>query len=286
MVYYPYFRGKQFDLLALKTLAQSEKLSENIQPVIEPVKNSATLQGTLKELTKKERSFYLIDNPQAGDFLTEDGLQQLAEITVPKAHIIDSLWEGAKDPQLLVADKAAAITRFSANLVSEVPVIVPLEFRILEKVSGPKILSEDPFTRVRNSFYPENRDESFTDSYRTFRRRGFVGFSDFTLDSRIYYDKSYPSRTLVLHLTYPTSTEVRIRHFTAAAEEIPFKEQYFQIMEQVLSEESRLFGEERTAGLQLLVDAYEAARFPGMGVMRKAAVMHHLEIIGRVLQAD
>lgn len=283
MAYYPYFRGKQFDLLAIKALIQEKKLSEMIRPVIEPVKNSRTLTGTLKELGRNDGSFYLIENPQAGDFLTETGRQELAEINVPKAHILTGPLGDSDKQGLLIAEKAAAV---SEGLATEVPVIVPFEFRIMRKIHAPQILSEDPFTRIRNSYYSQSADETFSDSYQTFKRRGFVGFSDFTLDSRIYYDQSYPSQTLVLHLSYPTTNEVRIRHFTASEEELPLKAQFLQVMDQVLLVEKQLFGMERTSGVQLLADAYEASRFPGMGVMRKAAVMHHLEVMGRVLQAD
>ena len=37
----------------------------------------------------------------------------------------------------------------------------------------------------------------------------------------------------------------------------------------------------QTSGLELLLEAYEKDKFPGMGVLRKAAVMNHLELISR-----
>ena len=53
-MYYPYLRGKQFDLLALKGKFWNRGLlSTKIQPIIEPVRDSATLKNVI-ELFQKE----------------------------------------------------------------------------------------------------------------------------------------------------------------------------------------------------------------------------------------
>ncbi|WP_426093416.1 sce7725 family protein, partial [Escherichia coli] len=52
-MYYPYLRGKQFDLLALKEALSRGLLSNKIQPVIEPVRDSATLKNVIELFQKK-----------------------------------------------------------------------------------------------------------------------------------------------------------------------------------------------------------------------------------------
>ncbi|XFE28377.1 sce7725 family protein [Listeria innocua] len=47
-MYYPYLRGKQFDLLALKEALSRGLLSNKIHPVIEPVRDSATLKNVIE----------------------------------------------------------------------------------------------------------------------------------------------------------------------------------------------------------------------------------------------
>ena len=47
-MYYPYLRGKQFDLLAVNTLIKEARWSERIRPIIEPVRDSATLKKTIE----------------------------------------------------------------------------------------------------------------------------------------------------------------------------------------------------------------------------------------------
>lgn len=69
-MYFPYLRGKQFELIALRELStlMSSK-SEKISPIIEPVKGSSTLKSTLKELVAKNINFNFILNPRVGSFV-------------------------------------------------------------------------------------------------------------------------------------------------------------------------------------------------------------------------
>lgn len=47
-MYFPIFRGRQFELLALRECIEGNLLSENILPIIEPVKASSTFVKTLE----------------------------------------------------------------------------------------------------------------------------------------------------------------------------------------------------------------------------------------------
>lgn len=285
MMYYPYFRGKQFDLLALTTLLIDQRLSKKIVPIIDPVKNSATLKKFLVEIQKKKHPFFIVQNPQAGDFLTLTGAEYLDTLSAPKASIIDQPIETFQhSSELFIAERAAPILE-SDWQNNQIPVLIPEEFRLLQKIQGPKILSQDVYTRLpRSEFYQECLDELFSTTHLTFRKRGFDGFSDFSIDSRIYYEQSYPSKYLSLHLVYFEKEVLRIHHFLSTNEELSQKEQFFDLMEQLLCWKEQLCGGETTLGFTLLLDAFSAEKFPGMGVMRKAAVMHHMELMSRYLE--
>lgn len=54
-MYYPFLRGRQNELLALQELLKNSKLSENIVPIIEPVKMSPTLLKTLRLFEERDR---------------------------------------------------------------------------------------------------------------------------------------------------------------------------------------------------------------------------------------
>lgn len=47
-MYFPYLRGRQFELIALRELVEKDVLSSKIIPVIEPVKLSSTLLKTIE----------------------------------------------------------------------------------------------------------------------------------------------------------------------------------------------------------------------------------------------
>jgi hypothetical protein len=67
-MYYPYLRGKQYELLLLRENAKFIK-ENNIHPIIEPVKdNFAAIKRALNELNKKKVEYVLIANPQIGDY--------------------------------------------------------------------------------------------------------------------------------------------------------------------------------------------------------------------------
>ncbi|WP_086314399.1 hypothetical protein A5821_001966 [Enterococcus sp. 7F3_DIV0205] len=283
-MYYPYFRGKQFDLLALTSLLENDYLSSQIIPIIEPVKNSNTLKKCINLFQKEDHPFYLIQNPQAGDFLTEEGLLYLNSLPLDKAVIIEQPIETlSEESQLFVINNATPALQ-SDWQENQAKVLIPKEFRLLKKVKGKKIISQDPFTRLpKSSFYQECSDEFFSDIHLTFQKSGFVGFSDFSIDSRIYYEHSYPSRILSLHLVYFENDHLRIHHFLSSEELPTQKDKFFELMKEVEEWKNVLCGDHVTLGLELLFEAISKDKFPGMGVMRKAAVMHHMELMSRYL---
>lgn len=283
-MYYPYFRGKQYDLFALTALLENNLLSSAIQPIIEPVKNSKALTTFIELSQQKHQPFYLIQNPQAGDFLTADGMKRLQSLQLSKALIVEQPVETlTESPELLIVGGSAPALE-SDWQSNQTKVLVPEEFRLLRKIKGQRILSQDVFTRLpRSSFYQECQDELFSTAHLTYQKRGFVGFSDFSIDSRIYYEHSYPSKILSLHLVYFNDEKLRIHHFLSSEEAPTQKDKFFELMDDITVWLDRLCGNQITFGLQLLLDTASADKFPGMGVMRKAAVMHHMELMARYL---
>lgn len=283
-MYYPYFRGKQFDLLALTELVEKNCLSKKILPIIEPVKNSNTLKKFVEVFHREKHPFYLIQNPQSGDFLTKEGSLYLNSLPLNKAMIVEQPIETLNEqPQLFVIRNSTPALQ-SDWLGNHTKVLIPKEFRLLQKVKGDKILSQDVFTRLpKTSFYQECLDEFFSDTHLTFQQNGFVGFSDFSIDSRIYYEHRYPSKILSLHLVYFENSMLRIHHFLSSEETPSQRDKFFEVMDEIRTWKSKLCGENVTLGIDLLFEAVSNDKFPGMGVMRKAAVMHHMELISRYI---
>lgn len=72
-MYFPYLRGRQFELLALRELAENSLICKHIIPIIEPVKLSSTLLKTLECFIASNRDVAVIHNPQVGNFGNDVG---------------------------------------------------------------------------------------------------------------------------------------------------------------------------------------------------------------------
>lgn len=70
-MYFPYVRGRQYELLALREIAASGLLGSSIIPVVEPVKLSSTLSKTMEEFIAQEKKLGIVCNPAVG-FFTSD----------------------------------------------------------------------------------------------------------------------------------------------------------------------------------------------------------------------
>lgn len=74
-MYFPYLRGKQFELIALREISQFVEFKDLISPIIEPVKEtSVTLIKTVQILLSNNQNFNLVINPQVGDIKSVENI--------------------------------------------------------------------------------------------------------------------------------------------------------------------------------------------------------------------
>lgn len=86
-MYYPYLRGKQFELIALREFSKETPTPSHVCPIIEPVKSSFNgLKTAIDALSSKKISFALVLNPSDGDFRRE---QQDILVNLPSLSEID-----------------------------------------------------------------------------------------------------------------------------------------------------------------------------------------------------
>ena len=78
-MYYPYLRGRQFELIALREFALQRGDNNNIIPIIEPVKKTFnSMKLAIPKLIEGNVKFALILNPQVGEM--EDNNQIVDEL--------------------------------------------------------------------------------------------------------------------------------------------------------------------------------------------------------------
>ena len=80
-MYYPYLRGKMYELLAVRELIEKGLIdSKYISPIIEPVRNYSTFISLLKEAKTVNYKLNIISNPQVGEYNDLDQLQSLIKV--------------------------------------------------------------------------------------------------------------------------------------------------------------------------------------------------------------
>lgn len=70
-MYFPILRGRQFELLALRECVSKNILSNQVIPIVEPVKVSSSYTMTVDSFIKTDRSIAIIRNPQVGSWIKE-----------------------------------------------------------------------------------------------------------------------------------------------------------------------------------------------------------------------
>lgn len=309
-MYFPYFRGKQFELLTIRETTDLIAQSKFI-PIIEPVKSTlSTLEKALDEIISAQINFVLIINPKVGDFkndstplikrLVEEKLinytnYSLGYILDSSSNLLDVIDFINRYPdkkkvlihcdfphfkalleQVKSEDVAGHI--FVDGLATE---LYQTKFR---KHGGYRVLVRDGFRKTKNADYPE--DESFSDLHLTYEIKGFSGFGDFSIVGTEFSETGGPAYAVAIHVTYfdPNDGVIRIRHFLSKTVGTPvdpagkFLEALERLMNWVNEEDSPVL---KTQAILEFEDLYSRQHFPGLGIVKKISMKHHLELMSQ-----
>ncbi|WP_334331858.1 sce7725 family protein [Companilactobacillus sp. HBUAS59544] len=301
MIYYPYFRGRMYDLLALKELVENNLLGPNIVPLIEPVRDSKELQMTVQTFIDHQQPFSVIANPQVSVYgLNDTKLYPLPEVEnvefYTRSAILsadfssDFLQTSGRQKSLLIAQNYQLLKAYqhSQILKSVDKILIPDVARI-HKLAGEKAaLLADPLTFVKHVEDYSMLTDEFFEPANWYRMIDFDGFSDYSMVGHVYFDKGMPSRAIALHLIYATQDgSLRIHHFVSDSNESMRgqKNKFFEALDKLIPwVKENISGLNMTWGLERLLEFGSGDKFPGLGVVKKLSIMHHLELMGRLLE--
>ena len=213
-MYFPYLRGRQYELLALRELVSSGLLSTNILPVVEPVKLSSTLSKTMEEFIRQGRKLAIICNPAVGSFNSDMSdaekdinrqrfLDLLDNPYIVKSHIMKAdsqaqilSWKDSKNVQakdwLVICNNRDYVESYKCIFgeISPQYVLIPDEFR--RKIRRKKVLFEDKFEKCdRNSDYLKQPDEFFSEDHIFYDEEGYIGFGDYSVIGKDYLEAGF-----------------------------------------------------------------------------------------------
>lgn len=313
-MYYPYVRGRQYELLAMKELLITDLLSEKIVPIIEPVKLSPTFIKTLEAFIMSNRKLCIIINPSVGTFntdmqdndkaaLREKFLELIEEDSIQKAYIVKKnsvaalkKWNidyNTQNTDWIVINNNREYLSVYSEIYShgECPLVsfIPDESIFRRSTRCNRGLLEDRFEkRSRNSDYADNYDELYSEDHLYYAEDGFKAFSDYSIVGSDYLEGGFAPYAVAIHIIYFDSKKaLRVRHFVSNSNSDiqnpagKFYEAITKLANWVVEFEIK-----PTTSLNVLLNHYKNQTYPGLGSVKKLSLMHHLELLATFLDNE
>lgn len=310
-MYYPYFRGKQFELLTIRETAPL-LASSGFVPIIEPVKGALSgLEKAIKAVCTAEGKAIIIVNPNFGDHAGDGaditGLlkEQCTEETGIAAGILLTASMSVDDALGLYAEHEAhqpvfvhagfgepqALAEKLGNALSSTThVFIEEHCRKLYRKHfqhSLRILLRDGFKRRKNADYPPV--EIFSDLHATYEEEGVNGFGDFLTVGDDYSEGGGPAYAVAIHLTYIDTDKddtMYVYHFLSTTNNTPtdpagkFGQALEKLVARLDSGHSHLFG---SSAIGEFRDLHAKGHFPGLGYVKKLSMKHHIETLAHYL---
>lgn len=306
-MYYPYLRGRQFELIALRELAENGLLGKRICPVIEPVKATSTLLNTLNTFKRNDMECAIVMNSEIGDFariLQEENNEiirrikdQISSDGITEAYILNQETKASlKGKEHDYLGKVMTISTSQDGLdvhnqifkrVSPSISLIPDGNRMRRALTEDKVIFKDYFNKAeRNADYLKREDEFFSDDHIYYAEEGYQGFADYSVIGAEYNESGFAPLAVAIHVVYFGKDDtLRIHHFVSDSNDDindpagKFGEAVKKLFDWVENKDIR-----RTYGLNALSNCFLEGKYPGLGTVKKYTIMHHLELMSNYLE--
>lgn len=310
-MYFPYLKGRQYELLAIRELLSKNLLSKKIIPIIEPVKVSSTLLSTLETASSLKRKIAVICNSNItmgfnmNNTSEEDKeyLEILKNKNIIKVFFLyrnlektlkvyqdNEIFEDVSEI-MIICDNADYVEEYQKNFTNKKPkcTLIPNENRFKRNIKENIILLDDKFEKKeRNSDYLLNEDEFFSDDHLYYKEDDYKGFSDYSIIGKKFIDGGFAPYAVVIHMLYfDDKKNLRVHHFVSDSNydiKDPANKFYEALKKLIKFNEKKSLGE--TKAMEKLRNYYAHGDYPGLGSIKKISLSHHLELIGRFLDEE
>ena len=304
-MYFPYLRGRQFELIAIRDLALEDALGK-ITPIIEPVKESLnSLNLANKILFEAGIEPFLIMNPQVGETCgdiehylkyvedLENSMYRHAFLYSDNAnYILDCLNDYNLNHCMIIGlDSFTNEDEFSLlcqdERISYIVLLEPHRYRTLDRhikrLNKNYIRLDDLFEKQqRNSDFLNIPEHKFSEEHLYYEEDNYQGFGDFTVLPREYIEGGSTPRAVVINITYinvEAESQIWIRHFTSDTNDS------ISNVQGKFAEATRKairFCNElplSNSGIDELRGYLEDSKYPGLGTVKKITIKNHLLVI-------
>jgi len=306
-MYYPYFRGKQNELITIRENAALLNQSKFI-PIIEPVKEAlGGLTKSLAAVVEAEGGAIVIVNPFHGDhshnaeniqslFQNEfkddlnisPGILLMEDVAVDDAIVLCDDFEDRKVTLIHSGfTKAKLLAQELGDKVSEIRHVFLEDNcgKLYQKhfKDAQRVLLRDGFKKRTNREHPPL--EFFSDLHATYEDEGMQGFGDFLIVGNDYSETGGPAYAVAIHLTFidPTKDdEMHIHHFKSIRQDDPkdpagkFAEALDEMVKDVNHPDTKIL---QTEAVKEFLDLHNRGHFPGLGYVKKLSMKHHIETL-------
>jgi hypothetical protein len=304
-MYQPYFRGKQYELIAVRENA-ARLADSNFVPLIEPVKESlGGLQRALAAVREVDGKAVVVVNPYHGDHATDGeeisammrdqyadnpdiavgvllkddmSIQQaLHSAEVHEGHNLTFVHSGFTHAKAL-ADGLGARLADTRHVFIE-PYCGKLYRKHFQHCH--RTLLRDGFERRKNRDYPEL--ELFSDLHVTYTEEGMNAFGDFLTVGDEFSEGGGPAYAVAIHLTFvdPAKDDAMyVYHFKSRRMDTPtdpagkFAEALEAMILKLNEPGSPVLN---SNAVQEFRNLHANGHFPGLGYVKKLSMQHHVE---------
>lgn len=310
-MYFPIFRGRQFELLALRECINSNVLSSHIIPIIEPVKVSSTYTKTIDAFIAQKHPIAIIRNPGVGSWSKDikkesnKSIKTLAGDQLKDESVISSLYITAKfernlehvvshgyelEKMLLICTHPEYVDLYEQIVGVRKPLynVIPDKGEFRRRIRPNRIMCEDHFPKQsRNIDYADVATELFSKDHLYYQDDGFIGFSDYSIVGAEYSETGFAPYAVAIHIVYfDENNALRIAHFVSDSnDDISDPARKFAEAVEKLVEWNKTMQLD-TLGIQAFETAFHNQTYPGLGVVKKYSIMHHLELMSRYLDKE
>lgn len=307
MSYYPFLRGKQYELICLRENAQ-RVAAWDFCPIIEPVKEGATsVLRAIDALKSAEARFLVIGNPCVGHHAAALSQEFVDSVDAALVDYGRGNWLHQLSDEGAVAGLAEWLQRKPASAVLHQTLASPRSVVELLELHGgsdrthifghncstryraafqsrEKVLLLDGFKKRKNAEYPEV--ELFSELPVTFREQGFHGHGDYLIVGSDYSEGGGAAYAVAIHITYADEEDdgvIYVRHFVSDTNSTPtdpagkFHEAVGKLVSFCLVPGSKV---PRTKAVEEFAKLYQSGHYPGLGYVKKLSMQHHLEVMG------
>lgn len=310
-MYFPYLRGRQFELIALRELVENDLLSDRIIPIIEPVKLTTTIIKTLQVFQDADKKVALVGNPQVGNFKSDLKKDKNAHLKVRikelrrlggiiEVHYLNPLSErfivklserGVRISDIItICENEDYVPVFEEFFSLDKPKynLIPDESVFRRRIRHNRVMMDDKFKKQsRNTDYAKIHDEPFSADHLYYEEDGYVGFSDYSIIGNEYSESGFAPYAVAIHIVYfDGEKNLRIKHFVSDTND-DIRDpagKFAEAVEKLVkwNKTKRL----DTFGMKAFTQMYKNEVYPGLGTVKKLSLMHHLELMGKFLDGE